>query len=68
MPNEYQVVDDFQIKQMRVLVLDRDFNFEGKQNKAVIDGEFFSYVPNSVRKWITIESEKKFKGKVITFI
>ncbi len=68
MSNKYQIVDDFQVNQIRVLVLDRDFNFEGKQNKAVIDGEIFSYTPNSVRKWILIESTKEFKGKVINFI
>ena len=64
---EYLIMDDFQVGEIRVLVLDRNFEFEGTKEKVIIDGETFSYVPNSVRKWITLKSTKEFKGRIAIF-
>lgn len=65
--NEYQIIDDFQVQQMRVLVLDSDYEF-GNFNKAVIEGQNYSFVLNSIRNWINIESSEDFKGKTVKFI
>lgn len=50
MNNTYQVVDDFQVGSMRVLVLDRDYDsFSPGIQFAEIDGVRYPYALNSVR-------------------
>ena len=65
--SEYLIVDDFQIKNFRVLVLDRDYEV-GYFKKAVVDGKLFDYTLNSIRSWVVVQSDKSFKGKKITFL
>ena len=65
--HEYMITDDFQIKDTRVLGLDRDFD-SLQFNKAMIDGKLFDYLINSVKSWILIKSRDSFKGKKVTFV
>lgn len=65
--NEYKIIDDFQIKDVRVLVLDRDYKYGGFE-KAVVDGKIYSYTLNSIWNWVLIKSTDSFKGKQISFI
>ena len=65
--HEYLITDDFQVKNTRVLGLDRDFN-SFKFQKAMIDGKLFDYLINSVKSWILIKSHDSFKGKKVTFV
>ncbi len=65
--HEYLITDDFQVKNTRVLGLDRDFN-SFKFKKAMIDGELFDYLINSVKSWILIKSHNSFKGKKVNFV
>ena len=65
--NEYTIVDDFQANNSRVLILDKDYD-DWKFDKAMIDGELFSYFPTSVRSFIVIKSHDSFKGKKVTFV
>lgn len=67
MKDEHIIVDDFQVKQMRVLVLDSAYEFGGF-NKVLIDGRDYSFAPNSVMNWILIKSTDNFKGKTAKFI
>ena len=62
----YSIIDDFQAKNVRVLVLDRDYEYGGF-NKAVVGEEVYSYALNSVRNWVLIQSTESFKGKMIKF-
>lgn len=64
---EYQIVDDFQVKDFRVLVLDRDYEYGGFE-KVIIDGQTYSYALNSVGNWVTIKSTDNFKDKKAMFI
>lgn len=69
MNNTYQVVDDFQVGSMRVLVLDRDYDsFSSGIQFAEIDGVRYPYALNSVRAWVVIESSEVFQGKAVTFV
>lgn len=61
----YKIVDDFQVRRMRVLVLDREYKVGN--TKLTIDGEEYRYMLNSVKDWIIIESSKSFKGKTAVF-
>ncbi|MBR0288803.1 MAG: hypothetical protein IJQ82_07475 [Selenomonadaceae bacterium] len=65
--NGYRVIDDFQVQQMRVLVLDSDYEF-GKFNKVLIEGRSYSFAPNSIKNWVNIRSKETFKGKTVKFI
>ena len=65
--SEYLIVDDFQIKNFRVLVLDRDYEV-GYFKKAVVDGKLFDYTLNSIRSWVVVQSDRCFKGKKIKFL
>ena len=67
MRDEYMIVDDFQVKQMRVLVLDGDYEFGGF-NRVLIDGQNYSFAPNSVMNWVVIKSKDNFKGKRAKFV
>ena len=67
MRDEYVIVDDFQVKQMRVLVLDSNYEF-GDFNKVLIDGQNYSFTPNSIANWIVVKSTNNFKGKTAKFI
>ena len=64
--NEYLIVDDFQVKDIRVLELDSDYEY-GRYKKAVIDGQSYDFQLNSIRKWVTIKSFEQMKGKTIRF-
>ena len=61
----YKIVDDFQVRRMRDLVLDREYKVGN--TKLTIDGEEYRYMLNSVKDWIIIESSKSFKGKTAIF-
>ena len=61
----YKIVDDFQARNMRVLVLDRGYKVGN--TKLTIDGEEYRYMLNSIKNWIIIESTKSFKGKTAVF-
>ena len=61
----YEIIDDFQARGSRVLVLDR--NYDPRIDKLTIDGEEYRYLTNSVRSWIIIKSTKSFKGKTAVF-
>lgn len=61
----YKIIDDFQVRNVRVLVLDRDY--ELGNTKLTIDGEEYYYAINSIKNWIIIESTKSFKGKTAVF-
>ena len=67
MRDEYVIVDDFQVKQMRMLVLDGDYEFGGF-NRVQIDGRNYSFAPNSVMNWVVIKSTDNFKGKMAKFV
>ena len=67
MRDEYVIVDDFQVRQMRVLVLDSDYEFGGF-NRVLIDEQDYSFAPNSVMNWIVIKSTDNFKGKTAKFV
>ena len=71
MANKYLIVDDFQVptKDIRVLVLDRDYDltFPLKKNVAIIDGKEYSFHLNSIRRWATIISRESFTGKEVEF-
>lgn len=67
MRDEYVIIDDFQVKQMRVLILDGDYEFGGF-NRVLIDGRDYSFTLNSVMNWVVIKSTDNFKGKVAKFV
>ena len=67
MRDEYTIIDDFQAGAMRVLVLDADYEYGGF-NKAVIDGQGYSFTLNSIKNWVAIKNFGIFKGKKVKFI
>ena len=68
MSEKYKIIDDFQVKNFRVLVLDRDFNLGRRHSSLVsINGKSFPYQLNSIRKWVVIKATGSFKGMVASF-
>ena len=63
----YKVVEDFQVKDARILVLDRDYEYDGG-SKLKIRGKISKFIPNSVRRWIVIKSNESFAGEKIEFV
>ena len=66
--SEYKIIDDFQVKNVRVLVLDSNYEFNGRFPKAIVESKLYSYTLNSVPNWILIKSTDSFKGKSIKFV
>lgn len=71
MSNKYRIVDDFQAgdTEIRVLVLDRDYEFSPPATRsiAIIEGVEYPFCLNSVRRWATIKSRDSFAGKQVEF-
>ena len=67
MKDEYTVIEDFQVGKMRILVLDADYEFGGF-NRVLIDGQEYSFSPNSIKNWIVIETSQALKNKRVRFI
>lgn len=61
----YEIIDDFQVRDVRVLVLDREYKVGN--TKLTIDGEEYRYTLNSIKNWVIIKSTKSFKGKTAVF-
>ena len=71
MSNKYKIVDDFQAGStgIRVLVLDREYEYipPASEGVAIIDGRRYEFNLNSIRNWVTIESDERFTGKTVEF-
>ncbi len=68
MSEKYKIIDDFHVKNIRVLVLDRDFNLGRRHSSLVsINGKSYPYQLNSIRKWVVIKATGSFKGMVASF-
>lgn len=69
MANKYTVVDEFKVKDNKILVLDKDRSFQDfNTSKIVIDGESYSYGLTHNRRWITASLDKELRGKELTFM
>ncbi|WP_307770646.1 hypothetical protein [uncultured Phascolarctobacterium sp.] len=70
MSTKYKIIDSLKVphaKDLTILVLDRDYQIEGT-GIAIIDNKSFRYMPNSVKRWITIHATDDFKDKVVTIV
>lgn len=70
MGTTYEITDCLRVpntEDFTILVIDRDYEIEGT-GFLLIDGERFSYMPNSVKRWLIIHTKKDFKGKTVTVI
>lgn len=65
--NTYKVVDDFQVKDARVLVLNKDYEYDGGSHLK-LRGKVYNFIPNSVRRWLIIKSNESFIGENIEFV
>lgn len=65
---EYKVIDDFQIKNIHVLSLDRSCAEDAFTKDVYIDGKRYNYLPNSVPEWILLpDVYESFEGKTVEF-
>lgn len=65
---EYTVIEDFQVKNSRVLSLDKSCIEDVYTKEAYIDGRKYKHIPNSVKQWIIIPgSHESFAGKTVVF-
>ena len=65
--NNYKIIKDFQAKDYRVLVLNRDYEYDGG-SRLKIRGKVYNFIPNSVRRWLIIKSNESFIGENIEFV
>lgn len=69
--NKYKIVDDFQAgsTDVRVLVLDRDYDFRPYNDRGVviIEGKEYAFNLNSIPSWVLIKSHDSFTGKQVEF-
>ena len=67
MGNRYLVKDEFEVKDGKVIVLDKPYEF-GNYHKAVVDEREYEYFLNSIPTWIAIKSRDSFLGKTVSFV
>lgn len=70
MSTKYKIIDSLQVphtEDLTILVLDRDYQIEGT-GIAIIDHKKFHYMPNSVKRWITIHTKDNFKDKDVIIV
>lgn len=65
--NNYKIIKDFQVKDYRVLVLNRDYEYDGG-SRLKVRGKVYNFIPNSVRRWLIIKSNESFVGENIEFV
>lgn len=65
---EYKVIDDFQVKSIRVLSLEKPLGLDTVGKSAYIDGKKYKWLPNSVQQWILLpDVYESFEGKTVVF-
>ena len=68
-PEIYAIVDEFVVKNKRVIVLDKKLSLEDFRSSMVeVDGEKYSYGLTHNDFWITIQCEKTLLGKELFFV
>ena len=66
--SEYKVIDDFQVKDSRILGLDRAIEAESYMKEVYIDGKRYEHQLNSVQRWIVLPGvHDSFIGKTVIF-
>jgi hypothetical protein len=68
MSSEYMVIDEFSLKNGKVLFLDRSRGEDAFWAANInVDGKTYPYELTHNEAWITVFSNAPFKGKKITF-
>lgn len=66
---KYTVVDEFPVKDQKVLVLNEDRKSDDyNTSKITIDGELLDYSLTHVMRWIMVKTDRKFVGKELEFV
>ena len=66
--SEYKVVDDFQVKDVRVLSLDRPCGEDVYTKDMYIEGKKYKHLPNSIQQWVLLPGEhESFVGQTVVF-
>lgn len=69
MNGKYTVVDEFPVKDQKVLVLNEDRKSDDyNTSKITIDGELLDYSLTHVMRWIMVKTDRKFVGKELEFV
>ena len=68
MSKQYTIVDEFNVKNSKIIVLNERLNVEDmKHNNIVVDDVIMAYCLTHNEKWLLVNSIHQFKGKKITF-
>ena len=69
MSMQYNIVDEFNVKDSKIIVLNERLKVEDmKCNNIEIDGITIACGFTHNEKWLIVNSNYKFKGKKITFV
>lgn len=69
MNGKYTIVDEFPVKDQKVLVLNEDRKSDDyNTSKITIDGELLDYSLTHIMRWIMVKTDRKFVGKELEFV
>ncbi len=69
MTNRYTVVDEFVVKDSKILVLDSDRAFEDyNTSKIEVDGKPYKYGLTHNARWIIVKTDTELIGKELYFV
>lgn len=69
MADKYIVVDEFEVKNRKIIVLDKDRSFKDfNTSKINIDGKSYEYGLTHDRRWISVKTDMKLVGKELIFV
>ena len=68
MGGTYTIVDEFMVKDTKVLVLDKAIDFKDFiASKIMVANNSYLYGLTHNESWITVKADDKFLGKELTF-
>lgn len=69
MKNKYKIKDEFEVKDSKVLVLDKPRNIDDYDTSNIdVDGKKYHYSLTHNEEWIIVKTKSSFIGKEIVFV
>lgn len=69
MINKYKIKDEFEVKDSKVLVLDKPRSIDDFDTSYIeVDGKKYHYSLTHNEEWITVNTKSSFIGKEIVFV
>lgn len=69
MKNKYKIIDEFEVKDSKVLVLDKPRSIDDFHTSIIdVDGKQYHYSLTHNEEWIIVNTKSSLIGKEIVFV